>query len=72
MRKTILFIVLNITLFSCNAQVKTENNKEKIKKAQTEIAPALEYFSSDCLVNKDCNDCVNDLVSKAENEYQNI
>ncbi len=57
-------------LLSCNAQVKTENNKEKIKKAQTEITPALEYFLSDCIVNKDCNHCVNDLVSKSKNEYQ--
>ncbi|WP_299888269.1 hypothetical protein [uncultured Lacinutrix sp.] len=70
MKKTILFIILSAILLSCNAQVNTENNKEKIKKAQTEITPALEYFLSDCLVNKDCNDCVEDLVSKAKNEYQ--
>jgi hypothetical protein len=70
MRKTILIIIFNVALLSCNAQVETENNTEKIKKAQSEINPALEYFFSDCLVNKDCDDCINDLVSKAKNEYQ--
>ena len=70
MRKTILLIIFNVALFSCNAQVETENNTEKIKKAQAEINPALEYFFSNCLVNKDCDDCINDLISKAKNEYQ--
>ena len=46
MRKTILFIILSAVLHSCNAQIKTENNKEKIKEAQMEITPALEYFLS--------------------------
>jgi len=69
MRKKLLFIFLNILFFNCNAQVETENNAEKIKKAQTEITPALKYFSN-CLVNKDCDECINELVSKATNEYQ--
>jgi len=70
MIKHILFILLSTIVFSCKAQIRTENNKEKIKEAQTEITPALEYFLSDCLVNKDCNECINELVSKATNEYQ--
>lgn len=70
MKKTILFVILVITLLNCNAQIKTKNSIEKIKKAQTEITPALEHFLSDCLVNKNLNDCVNNLVSKAKNEYQ--
>ena len=70
MRKTILFIIFSNVLLSCNAQIKTDNNREKIKEAQTEITPALEYFFSDCLVNKNCDECVNELVSKATNEYQ--
>lgn len=70
MKKHILFIFLSTVILCCKAQIKTENNKEKIKQAQTEITPALEYFLLDCLVNKDCNECVNELVSKANNEYQ--
>jgi hypothetical protein len=71
MRKTTLLIILiQFTLLSCNAQIKTENNKEKIEKAEIEIASDLEYFLSNCLVNKDCKDCVNDLVSKGTNEFQ--
>ncbi|MQP23820.1 hypothetical protein GFJ94_01935 [Flavobacterium sp. LMO8] len=70
MRKKILLIIFNVALFSCYAQVETENNTEKIKKAQAEINPDLEYFFSDCLVNKNCDDCIKDLVSKAKNEYQ--
>lgn len=70
MRKIILFITLNIALFSCKAQVKTENSTEKIKQNQTEITPALEYFLSDCLVDKHCDECIIELVSKAKNEYQ--
>ncbi len=70
MKKHILFILLSIITLSCKSQVKTENNKEKIKKAQTEITSALEYFLSDCLVNKDCDECIKELVSKTSNEYQ--
>ncbi len=70
MKRSLVFILLNITLFHSNAQLRMENNKEKIKKAETEIQPALNYFLSDCLVNRDCKDCVNNLVSKVKNEYQ--
>ncbi|WP_299838546.1 hypothetical protein [uncultured Tenacibaculum sp.] len=70
MKKHILFILFTSITLSCKSQVKTENNIKKIKKARTEITPALEYFLSDCLVKKDCDECVKELISKASNEYQ--
>ncbi|KAB1153938.1 hypothetical protein F7018_15745 [Tenacibaculum aiptasiae] len=70
MKKITLFTLLSFIILSCKAQLKIENNTKKIKQAQTEITPDLKYFLSDCLVNKDCNECVNELVSKAKNEYQ--
>ena len=71
MRKTILFIFFNaIIILSCNAQIKTKNNENLIEKAQTELNPAIEYFFSDCLLKKDCDNCITELVSKAKNEYQ--
>ncbi len=68
MKKILLFIGLNLGLLSCNAQVKS--GKEEIKKAKTEITPDLTYFFSDCLLNKNCDDCITALVTKAKNEYQ--
>lgn len=70
MKKTYLFLFANLILFGCNAQIKTEDNQEIIKKALIDITPALEYFLSDCLTNKECNDCVSNLISKTKNEYQ--
>lgn len=70
MRKIKLFIILSIAFLSSNAQIKTENNLEFIKKAQDELKPVLEYFYSNCLLYKNCDDCINELVAKAKNEYQ--
>jgi hypothetical protein len=70
MRNTILCILFSAIFLNCTAQIKTENNKEVIKKAQKELTPFFEYFLSDCLVNKDCDECITELVSKAKNEYQ--
>jgi len=70
MKNTIVYILFSAICLNCTAQIKTENNKEVIKEALEEITPAIEYFLSDCIVNKDCNECITDLVSKAKNEYQ--
>ena len=70
MRKTRLFLLANLILFGCNAQIKIEDNQKAIEKALVDITPSLEYFLSDCLTNKKCADCVNDLVSKTKNEYE--
>lgn len=68
--KKIVAVICCLLYLHSNAQTKTENNTELIKKARTEIMPAFEYFFSDCLVNKDCNECVEELVSKPTDAYQ--
>ncbi len=70
MRKTSLFLFVNLILLSCHSQITIEDNKKVIEKNLKKITPALEYFFSDCLTNKDCDDCVNALISIAKNEYQ--
>ncbi|SEB39233.1 hypothetical protein SAMN04489761_0398 [Tenacibaculum sp. MAR_2009_124] len=52
---------------NCNAQVK--HNKELIEQSQAELKQDFEYFFSDCLINKDCNECITNLISKAKDEY---
>ncbi|MCH2193379.1 hypothetical protein [Kordia sp.] len=70
MKKTLFTIFLSFTCITIHAQTGIENNSEAIKKAQAALASDLEYFFSDCLVYKDCEDCINELVSKAKNPYQ--
>ncbi|WP_046757785.1 tetratricopeptide repeat protein [Kordia jejudonensis] len=69
MRKIILVLLFSVSFINVNAQM-SEKTKEALQKAQTELTPAFQYFFSDCVVNKDCDDCVEELVSKVTNEYQ--
>ena len=70
MKRALLFLCINFMLLTSNAQVTIENNSELIKDALIEITPYLEYFQSNCIVNKDASDCINDLISKSNNKYQ--
>ncbi|WP_299677063.1 M48 family metallopeptidase [uncultured Tenacibaculum sp.] len=70
MRQHISLIIFCLSIFSTKAQVTIENNQERILKEQNKITSDLKYFFSDCLLNNNCDDCINDLVSKAKNEYQ--
>jgi len=67
MNKITYLIILSLIFLNCNAQVK--HNKKLIQQSQTELKQDFEYFFSKCLVNKDCNECISDLISKAKNEY---
>lgn len=46
------------------------SNEDAIKEARAAITPALEYFLSDCLLNKDCDECTDQLTNEAKNEFQ--
>jgi hypothetical protein len=71
MKKIICLLFLSSVTFLCKAQNETKPNEDHIKKARTELTPAIQYFYSDCIVNKNCNDCITDLISKAKDDYQN-
>lgn len=72
MKKSSIFLLFSFIMLSVHAQTKTESTKELLQKAQTELTPALEYFFSDCLVNRDCDECISELYAKAKNEYQSF
>ncbi|WP_298419402.1 hypothetical protein [uncultured Kordia sp.] len=72
MKKSTIFILFSFIVFNAYAQTKTKTNKELLQKAQTELTPAFEYFFSDCLVNKNADDCTSELYDKATNEYQSF
>lgn len=72
MKKITFAILFSFAFISVHAQTKIENSTELIKKAKIELTPALEYFFSDCLVNRDCDDCTSELYAKAKNEYQSF
>ncbi|TCI84717.1 tetratricopeptide repeat protein [Tenacibaculum sp. M341] len=67
MIKTINCIIFSLALLNSHAQI--NHKKELIKKYQAELKQDFNYFFSDCLINKDSDDCVNNLISKANNEY---
>jgi hypothetical protein len=70
MKKLLPFFIFSLCVFFANAQTTLENNLETIQQKNTELTASFEYFFTDCLVNKDCNDCIKELVAKAKDGYQ--
>lgn len=63
-------LILSLFVFLANAQTAVENNLDQIQKKNAELSAGFQYFFTDCLVNKDCNDCIQELVAKAKDAYQ--
>lgn len=68
MNKTLIITFLISICFSCHSQT-PENSRDKIDKAKKELTEPLNSFFSECLLQQDCNTCIEDLLSKANNEY---
>ncbi|AFM03156.1 hypothetical protein Fleli_0695 [Bernardetia litoralis DSM 6794] len=64
-----VLLLLFFLSFACQAQT-LENNTDKIDKAEKELSDAFTTFFSTCLVEKECQKCVEQLASQATDEYK--
>lgn len=71
MRKKILIQIWLITIttgLSCNAQP-IENNRAEIEKSQNKLSGPLNKFFAECLLERSCDDCIEDLIKHGQDEY---
>lgn len=68
MNKFLIVIILVLTCFPSYSQ-SLENNRDEIEKAKKELTVPLYLFFSECLLQQDCNNCIDKLLSKSTNEF---
>lgn len=68
MNKSLIIILLAFIVFSCHSQG-LENSKEAIEEAEKALTEPLNSLLSECLVERNCNLCIDELLEKETDEF---